>query len=196
MGISHFKAAGRNFRSVKTLRQRILSCPVPQGVMSSLGAAGTGAVIPGHQENSPGYMSGIFSHTFPILSTIPTLSSLSNLSQCLLSPVFHQLEERCLETAYITLMIDHLRKIWEGKFTPNIIQVRYICMSTCHKKNMSIIRVTGRAWLECHLDDVWSLRSHFLFQRCLGVWIRWCEQVRGHFEAEEGPSLLYSVLLC
>lgn len=48
------------------------------------------------------------------------------------------------------------------------------------------------AWIT-HLDDMWSLKSHFLFQRCLGVWIQWCEQVRGHFEAEEGHSLLCSV---
>lgn len=45
-------------------------------------------------------------------------------------------------------MIDHLREILEGKFTPNIILVRFICVSSCHNKNMSIIQVSGRTWLE------------------------------------------------
>lgn len=41
-------------------------------------------------------------HLYHLLSTIPVLFSLSNLSQCLLSPVFYYLEEKYFETAHVT----------------------------------------------------------------------------------------------
>lgn len=83
-------------------------------------------------------------------------------------------------------MIDHLRKILKVKFVcqPVVIRMPVLC------------QFLGEPGLSGHLDDKWSLRGHFLVQSCLGVWIQWCEQVRGDYETEEGPSLLCSVLLC